>query len=75
MSRQEKIQGVRGMNDILPDDEALWQRFEEAVGDCMRGYGYRRIRTPILEHTRLFVRASARSPTSSRRKCIRSPMR
>ncbi len=56
MSRQEKIQGVRGMNDILPDDEALWQRFEEAVGDCMRGYGYRRIRTPIVEHTRLFVR-------------------
>ena len=52
----EKIQGVRGMNDVLPADEALWSRFEDAVASAMRGYGYRRIRTPILEHTRLFVR-------------------
>lgn len=56
MSKIEKIQGVRGMNDVLPEDEALWQRFEDAVGGCMRGYGYQRIRTPIVEQTRLFVR-------------------
>ena len=56
MSRPERIQGVRGMNDVLPADEWLWQRFEDAVAACMRGYGYRRIRTPIVEHTRLFVR-------------------
>jgi len=31
MSRSEKIQGVRGMNDILPGDEPLWRRLEEAV--------------------------------------------
>jgi len=45
------------MNDVLPADEALWQRFEDAVADTMRAYGYRRIRTPIVEHTRLFVRS------------------
>jgi histidyl-tRNA synthetase len=56
MSKIEKIQGVRGMNDVLPADEALWRQFEDAVGSCMRSYGYRRIRTPILEQTRLFVR-------------------
>ncbi len=52
----ERIAGVRGMNDVLPADEALWKRFEDAVADAMRAYGYRRIRTPIVEHTRLFVR-------------------
>ncbi len=56
MSRSEKIQGVRGMNDILPGDEPLWRRLEEAVAACMRAYGYQRVRTPILEQTRLFVR-------------------
>ncbi|MEK9721155.1 MAG: histidine--tRNA ligase, partial [Quisquiliibacterium sp.] len=56
MSGQDKIQGVRGMNDILPADEGLWHRLEQTVGDCMRAYGYQRIRTPIVEHTRLFVR-------------------
>ncbi len=56
MSRSEKIQGVRGMNDILPADEPLWRRLEEAVAACMRAYGYRRMRTPIVEQTRLFVR-------------------
>ncbi|MBN9430465.1 MAG: histidine--tRNA ligase [Burkholderiales bacterium] len=52
----EKLTGVRGMNDVLPADEPLWRRFEEAVAGAMRAYGYRQIRTPIVEHTRLFVR-------------------
>ena len=56
MSKPERIQGVRGMNDVLPADETLWSRFEAAVASCMRAYGYQRIRTPIVEHTRLFVR-------------------
>ncbi len=56
MTKIEKIQGVRGMSDVLPADEALWRRLEDAVAGCMRSYGYQRIRTPILEQTRLFVR-------------------
>ena len=56
MGKLEKIQGVRGMNDVLPADEPLWRRLEEAVAAAMRAYGYQRVRTPILEHTRLFVR-------------------
>ena len=51
-----RLNGVRGMNDVLPADEPLWRAFEEAVADTMRAYGYRQIRTPIVEHTRLFVR-------------------
>jgi len=56
MSKIERIQGVRGMNDVLPADEGLWTRFEEVVAGTMRAYGFQRIRTPILEQTRLFVR-------------------
>ncbi len=52
----EKIQGVRGMNDVLPADEPLWRRLEESVAACMKTYAYQRVRTPIVESTRLFVR-------------------
>ncbi len=55
-TQPERLTGVRGMNDVLPADEALWQRLEDTVAGVMRAYGYRRIRTPIVEHTRLFVR-------------------
>jgi histidyl-tRNA synthetase len=51
------LQAVRGMNDILPDEAELWERFEETVRGWLRSYGYRNIRTPLLEHTQLFRRA------------------
>ncbi len=51
------IQSVRGMNDCLPDAADAWQAFEAIVRDWLRRYGYREIRTPILEHTGLFKRA------------------
>jgi len=51
------IQSVRGMNDCLPDTADTWQGFEAIVRDWLRRYGYREIRTPILEHTGLFKRA------------------
>lgn len=52
----DRIQAVKGMNDVLPADEPIWRRFEDSVMSTLRGYGYRRIRTPIVEPTRLFVR-------------------
>ncbi|HQS81694.1 MAG TPA: histidine--tRNA ligase [Thiobacillus sp.] len=51
------IQSVRGMNDCLPDVTDTWQAFEAIVRDWLRRYGYREMRTPILEHTGLFKRA------------------
>ena len=51
------IQSVRGMNDLLPDVTDTWQAFEAIVRDWLRRYGYREMRTPILEHTGLFKRA------------------
>ncbi|MFN7086881.1 MAG: histidine--tRNA ligase [Burkholderiales bacterium] len=53
----EKIQAVRGMNDILPEESPLWEFFEDTVRDWLHAYGYRGIRTPILEKTDLFVRS------------------
>lgn len=50
------LRAVKGMNDVLPADAPLWERLEEAAASAARAYGYRRIRTPILEHTALFVR-------------------
>jgi len=51
------IQSVRGMNDCLPEVTDTWQAFEAIIRDWLRRYGYREMRTPILEHTGLFKRA------------------
>ena len=51
-----KIAAVRGMNDLLPAQSPMWEWFEARVADWVRSYGYQQIRTPILEHTELFVR-------------------
>ena len=45
------------MNDILPDEAERWEGLEELLRSWLCGYGYRNIRTPILEHTGLFQRA------------------
>lgn len=52
-----KLQAVRGMNDILPPESNWWEEFEERVRTWARAYGYRPIRTPIVEPTALFKRA------------------
>ena len=51
-----KIQAIRGMEDILPDASPLWEKLEDACREVFRQYGYRNIRTPIVEPTALFVR-------------------
>src|SRR2546428_5167750 len=53
----EPIRAVRGMNDILPEEAERWETLEELLRDWLRSYGYRNVRTPILEHTALFRRA------------------
>ncbi len=51
------LQAVRGMNDILPADSGKWEFFEATVTRVARQYGYRNMRTPIVEPTPLFVRS------------------
>ena len=50
------IQAVRGMNDVLPDEAALWEKLEDAARETFGQYGYRNLRVPIVETTPLFVR-------------------
>ena len=54
--RAGRLSGVKGMNDLLPGDSERWERLEQTVGHWARSYGYRQIRTPIVEHTALFRR-------------------
>jgi len=53
----QTLQAVRGMNDVLPDEAAFWELFEDAIRAWLKGYGYRPIRMPIVEPTPLFKRA------------------
>ncbi len=52
----ERIAGVKGMNDALPATIGYWELFEEAARSVARSYGYGEVRTPIVESTRLFRR-------------------
>ena len=52
-----KIQSIRGMNDLLPEQSPTWRYVETAVSGLLGRYGYREIRFPILEQTELFARA------------------
>ncbi|HTZ19101.1 MAG TPA: histidine--tRNA ligase [Dissulfurispiraceae bacterium] len=51
-----KYSGLKGMEDILPPDIAIWQAVESAARDLFRRYGFQEIRVPILESTDIFIR-------------------
>ena len=53
----DKIQAVRGMNDVLPQQTPYWHRLESVLRRLMYSYGYSEIRMPIVEKTHLFKRA------------------
>jgi histidyl-tRNA synthetase len=50
------LRAVKGMNDILPPDSWRWEWLEGKLRMLMARYGYRTVRTPIVEPTALFVR-------------------
>ncbi len=53
----KKIQSIRGMHDVLPEQTPLWQHLEQTVRDTLARYGYQEIRMPIVEVSELFSRA------------------
>lgn len=46
----------RGTNDILPGQVEKWLFIEDTMRQLCREYNYKEIRTPLFEHTELFVR-------------------
>jgi len=57
----DKLNAVKGMNDILPPDSAQWEAFEHTVRELMGRSAYRNVRTPIVEPTALFVRGTGQT--------------
>lgn len=53
----DKIQAIRGMNDILPEQAQVWRELEALLADCLTRYGYQEIRFPLVESTQLFKRS------------------
>ena len=51
------LRAVKGMNDLLPSDSAVWRALERAFDTAMERAGFGEIRTPLVESTALFVRA------------------
>lgn len=47
----------RGTNDFLPGEVEKWQTVEALARQVCAEYGYKEIRTPIFEHTELFLRS------------------
>lgn len=57
----KKFQAVKGTRDLLPPETAIWSGVEAVARRVFGTYGYREIRTPILEDTELFVRSVGES--------------
>lgn len=55
--KKSTIQLVKGMKDILPDEQQYWQWLRDRLDLFAKNYGYNRLDTPILEFTALFKRS------------------
>jgi len=53
----KNLQSVRGMRDILPEQSSSWQFIENIARELFTSYGYKELRTPIIESTDLFKRS------------------
>ena len=53
-----KVQTLRGMNDISPDETKDWSYVENILKSVFESYGYDEIRFPIVEKTELYTRSN-----------------
>ena len=53
----QRFSGVKGMNDLLPPDIAVWHFLEARARETFRRFGYQEVRTPVVEDTALFRRS------------------
>ena len=52
----QSLQAIRGMNDILPEDNPYWSYLESHCRSLLSRYAYHEIRLPVVEFTALFER-------------------
>ena len=46
----------KGTKDVLPEQSYEWQYIESLVREIVKKYGFLEARTPVIEHTELFLR-------------------
>ena len=51
-----KIQSIKGMHDLLPNQTKDWKQIEDILHKFFTIHGYGEIRTPSVEQTKLFKR-------------------
>ena len=56
-----KIQSLRGMPDLFPEDLDRWHVFESKLSKIFHSFNTHEIRTPLLESTELFSRSVGNS--------------
>ena len=53
----KKFQSVRGMKDILPNESRFFRNLENVLISAANQFGFKEIKTPILEDTYLFIKS------------------
>ena len=56
-----EINPVKGTHDIIADEANLYSMIENTAMGIASSFGYKEIRTPIIEHTPLFLRSVGES--------------
>src|SRR3989344_2061878 len=56
-NKAKQVQSVRGMHDILPEDQKYWRYIQKKIEALIEYYGFERFSTPILEQAELFTRS------------------
>lgn len=51
------LQSLRGMRDILPDEQPYWERVRRSLTTAAHQFGFQRIDVPTVEYLHLFVRS------------------
>ena len=62
MNEATTSQHSRGMRDLVPDEMDRVRLVEDAFGTACRAWGYREVRTPVIEPLHLFTSAGTLSP-------------
>lgn len=57
-TKSAPLQTVRGMRDILPEDEKYWDHITDVGENLCRNFGYGKIVLPVLEFTSLFEKGT-----------------
>jgi len=52
-----QIRSIKGTHDILPSESIKWHHLEKIIHEVCSQFGYKEIRTPVFEETRLFSRS------------------